>query len=256
MVNRVIFQVAILIGCCQASTPYISGMVTSNESFLYGKFSARMQVPSQKGSTSGFFTMWNGPDYDYVKWNSIEMEVVPSLGSTPLSIDLSYGDGNDRVQYQNYDPNTQPGDEYHLYEFTWTPNEVAFFFDGYHLESYYKGHPGVDNQTKHQNIELNLWAPRSDAHTEDWSAGRDDTTMPWYLKCDYVEYSSWDSSSDTFSFEWREDFNKLDTGKWKVANDEGFDQNLSTYKNSQVFVEDGKLVLKNEPYQPWAVFLN
>ena len=56
-----------------------------------------MMAPDQKGSTIGFFTQWTGPDYDYTKWNSVEMEIVPSLSSTPLSLDLSYGDGTDRI---------------------------------------------------------------------------------------------------------------------------------------------------------------
>ena len=73
--------------------------MTSTEQFLYGKFVAKMFAPDVKGSTTGFFTQWTGPDWDYVKWNSVEMEVVPSLEPTPLSLDLSYGDGNDRIQY-------------------------------------------------------------------------------------------------------------------------------------------------------------
>ena len=78
-------------------------------------------------------------------------------------------------------------------------------YNGEVMKTFAKGHPGVDNQNKSQNIMFNLWAPRSDAHEADWSAGRDDTTMPWFAKCDYIEYYSW-SGDDEFEFEWREDF--------------------------------------------------
>ena len=47
--------------------------------------------------------MWNGPNYDYLKWNSIEMEIVPSVGPLDLSLDLSYGNGEERLQYINFD---------------------------------------------------------------------------------------------------------------------------------------------------------
>lgn len=82
-----------------AATPYVSGQITSTEKFLYGKFVAKMSVPYKKGSTTGFFTQWTGPNWDYTRWNSVEMEVVPSLDTSPLSLDLSYGDGNDRLQW-------------------------------------------------------------------------------------------------------------------------------------------------------------
>merc|ERR1719362_462271 len=81
-----------------ATTPYISGQVTTNDTVRYGKFVAKIQAPDAKGSTTGFFSQWTGPNWDYTLWESIEMEVVPSLEGHPLSLDLSYGDGNDRLQ--------------------------------------------------------------------------------------------------------------------------------------------------------------
>ena len=56
-----------------------------------------MSIPFEKGSTTGFFSQWTGPDWDYVYWNSVEIEVVPSLEPASISTDLSYGDGNDRI---------------------------------------------------------------------------------------------------------------------------------------------------------------
>ena len=92
-------SVALLASAASAvSTKYISGQVTTNETVKYGKFVAKIQAPEAKGSTTGFFTQWTGPNWDYTRWESIEMEVVPSLEGHPLSLDLSYGDGNDRLQ--------------------------------------------------------------------------------------------------------------------------------------------------------------
>lgn len=214
-----------------------------------------MTGPDEFGSTVGFFTQWTGPDWDYLQWNSVEMEIVPSLKPTPLSLDLSYGDGNDRIQYQNYDPKTNPGDGAHIYEFIWTPNEVTFSVDGTILKSYQKGHPGVDNQTKSQNIMFNMWAPDWYAHTEDWSKGRDDSTMPWFAKCDYIEYHSWDADTDTFEHQWTEDFDTLDLKKWKVAQNEGFGENLATYMDTQVYAEDGQVVLKLDKTSHPSLFM-
>ena len=79
---------------------------------------------------------------------------------------------------------------------------------------------------------FNMWAPTFDAHKDDWSKGRDESTMPWTASCDYIEYYRYDSQSDDFVLGWRDDFNYLDSSKWKVSDNEGFDQNLATYKNT------------------------
>ena len=80
-----------------AAAPYVSGQISSNETFLYGKFRAKVSGPDTKGSCVGFFSQYNGPDL-MAKWNSVEIEIVPSVEGTPLSLDLSYGDGKDRQQ--------------------------------------------------------------------------------------------------------------------------------------------------------------
>ena len=81
-----------------ASTPYISGEITSTREFMYGRFVGKMTCPDRAGSTIGFFTEYNQPVFNIGNWESIEMEIVPSLEPTPLSLDLSYGDGTYRIQ--------------------------------------------------------------------------------------------------------------------------------------------------------------
>ena len=102
---------------------------------MYGKFRAKVTGPGTKGSTIGFFSQWNGQDWSVGKWNSVEIELVPSLTPTPTSLDLSYGDGVNRIQEQNYD-SFDAGNTAHIYEFTWTPNAVTFSADDKLLKSY------------------------------------------------------------------------------------------------------------------------
>uniref|UniRef100_A0A7S3MIW7 Uncharacterized protein n=1 Tax=Favella ehrenbergii TaxID=182087 RepID=A0A7S3MIW7_9SPIT len=91
---------------------------------------------------------------------------------------------------------------------------------------------------------FNMWAPDVHAHDEDWSKGRDDSTLPWYAKADWIEYHAWDPHTDTFHLEWRDEFDHLDHNRWSVPDNFGFDGNLSTYMASQVYVQDSQLVLK------------
>ena len=116
------------------NTPYVSGQISSTEAYLYGKFIAKVKTPDVKGATIGFFTQ----NWQWTKWVSIEMEIVPSMEPTPLSLDLSYADPshNTRTEYQNFVPNFEPDDDYHLYEFRWTPKEVSYYVDGQLYKSY------------------------------------------------------------------------------------------------------------------------
>ena len=110
---------------------------------MYGKFRAKVTGPGTKGSTIGFFSQWNGPNIN-ANWNSVEIEIVPSLAPTPVSLDLSYGDGHDRQQEQNYD-SFDPKNLSHVYEFTWTPHEVTFSADDKVLRKNVRGDPFVDH---------------------------------------------------------------------------------------------------------------
>ena len=201
----------ISIGALAANAaPYKSGQISTKETFLYGKFRAKVTAPGTKGSCTGFFTQWSGPNMG-PEWNSLEIEIVPSVEGTPLSLDLSYGNGVSRQEGHHTYTDFDAGSDSHIYEFTWSPNRVTFSVDDKLLKEYKKGDPYVDNANRRQNIQFNMWAPRSDAHPEaDWNKGLDESTFPWYAKMDWVEYYSWDSSSDDFQLQWHDNFDWLD----------------------------------------------
>ena len=93
-----------------------------------------------------------------------------------------------------------------------------------------------------------MWAPRFDAHDNaDWSAGRDDSTMPWFAEFDYIEYSKWVPETDSFEYVWRDEFDgdHLDFNKWMIYDKTGgFTENLSTYRNTQIYTENGTCKIK------------
>ena len=80
-----------VIGVAQAG--YTSGSVSSYEKFTYGKFITRMRAPDQKGTVSAFFTYWDGPGFFPGGWNELDIEIAPSMGEDPLSLNVIYGDG-------------------------------------------------------------------------------------------------------------------------------------------------------------------
>ena len=79
-----------------------SGSVSTYEKFSYGKFVTRMKAPNRKGTVSSFFTYWDGPGFYPGGWNEIDFEVVPSVEDHPLSTNIIYGDGHNKLEDHDY----------------------------------------------------------------------------------------------------------------------------------------------------------
>ena len=87
---------------------------------------------------------------------------------------------------------------------------------------------------------MNFWTPC----WSPWNDYFDDAAMPWYAKYDFVEVYDYDLDKKDFKLRWRDDFNSWDTKKWYASDNWGFENNSSLFMGSQVYVEDGNLVLK------------
>ena len=55
---------------------------------------------------------------------------------------------------------------------------------------------------------------------------------------------TWDSGSGDYIQLWRDDFDFLDTARWRVSDGWSFDHNSSTFTKDNVYTEDGALVLR------------
>lgn len=87
---------------------------------------------------------------------------------------------------------------------------------------------------------MNFWTPC----WSPWNDYFDDAEMPWYAKYDFVEVYDYDVDKKNFTLRWRDDFDTFDTKKWYASDNWGFENNSSLFMSSQVYVEDGNLVLK------------
>jgi len=87
---------------------------------------------------------------------------------------------------------------------------------------------------------MNFWTPC----WEPWNDYFDDAEMPWYAKYDYIEVHDYDHDTKDFKLRWKDDFNTFDSHKWYASDNWGFENNSSLFMSSQVYVEEGNLVLK------------
>ena len=132
-----------------------------------------------------------------------------------------------------------PGTDWHEYAFEWTPDYVAWFYDGQEVNRKTDTN-SVDDLDKEQRLMMNFWTPTFDK----WGNGFSNTGMPWYAKYDYVETYTWNGSG--FDFHWRDDFDSFDDSRWYKSDGWSFAGNSTTFYASQVYTEGGALVLKME----------
>ena len=219
-------------GVAQAN--YLSGEVRSQEWFTYGKFVAKMQNPGKLGTVQSFFT-YTAQDWPH-GWNEIDVEIVPSVTENPFSMNIIWKDG---AQDHNYATGFHPSSDWITYSVEWTPDSVSWYVND-KLVRKTEGTEDVHFLSMPSQLMMNFWTPM----WSPWNDFFDDAEMPWYAKYDFVEVYDYDQSSKQFNLRWRDDFNTWDTKKWYASDNWGFDNNSSLFKSSQVYVEDGNLVLK------------
>jgi len=235
-----------VLGVAQAN--YKSGSVSTYEKFTYGKFVTRMKAPNKKGTVSSFFTYWDGPGFYAGGWNELDVEIVPSVEGTPLSTNVIFGDGTNKLEKHDYVDQFNPKDEWHTYQFEWTPHYISFSIDGKEIR-HLSGDSvdAVKLMNKEQSVRMNFWTPTFHS----WGQGMLPAEMPWYVLYDYVEVFTYNEHNNEFEFHWRDDFNNFDAGRWHKASG-GFEANSSVFYPSQVYTSGGNLVLKMEPMESHA----
>ena len=175
-----------------SATSFRSGSVSTYEHFTYGKFVTRMKAPNRKGTVTSFFTYWDGPDFTPDQWNELDIEVVPSVERNPLSMNMIFGDGHDKIESHDYAHGFHPLEEWHVYEMEWTPSYVRWIVDGVEVRHSSAHHDSaVEHMNKAQSLRMNFWTPTFHS----WGKDLDPVDMPWYALYDYVEVFTWDEDS-------------------------------------------------------------
>ena len=220
-----------------------SGAVTGFEKFTYGKFVTRMRAPDKKGTVSSFFTYWNGPDFYPGGWNELDIEIVPSVSKNPFSMNVIFGDGHSKRETHDYKAGFDPKTDWHIYEMAWTPDFIAWSIDYKEVRRIDKSDPSIKLTDKPQSVMMNFWTPTF----KSWAQGFDAKDMPWDVEYDYVETYVYNTETKGFDFNWRDNFNTFDTSRWHKSDNTTFDANSTTFRASQAFIKEGKLVLRMEP---------
>ena len=201
------FAITLVATAGVALADFKSGSVATYEKYTYGKFVSKMKNPNKDGTVASFYTYWDGPGFYPGGWNEIDMNVVPSVKDTPMSTNVIYGDGHNKIENHKYADRAVADNDWHTYAMEWTPEYISFSVDGRRVRRIEKDdYESVHFMHKAQSLRMNFWTPTFHA----WGADFTDEDMPWYLLFDYVEAYKYNPDTNNFDLDWRDDFNEFD----------------------------------------------
>lgn len=126
---------------------YTSARITTKNKgdWKYGKFQARIKVPSAGGTWPAFWMMPTNSVYG--GWpNSGEMDIMEHYGCDPGHVESTVHNStynwNGGIPPTSYGMDTNATSEFYVYEMIWTEDQLNFYVDDSYLGTYFKSTGG------------------------------------------------------------------------------------------------------------------
>ena len=237
----------------------------TNDTWMYGKFEARMMMAAGSGTVSSMFLYHND---SYLGGNEPWVEVdIEILGKNPNSfqsnIITGYGPGDGQpnrkiTSEQHHTISPASNASFHTYGMEWTPEYVAWTLDGNVVRKTLRGatdgcfnsnqqQTSCNNQVeslgkKPQGLRFNLWS----AYATDWVGNFDESKLPLYQYINWVKVYEYkkgegDNGSD-FKLLWTDNFDTFDDSRWSKA-DWTFEENRVDLTPNNIYTKDGMVIL-------------
>ena len=232
---------------------YSGAELYTSETWMYGKFEARMKMAAVSGSVSSMF-LYHNDSYlgGNEPWVEVDIEILgKNPGSFQSNIITGYGPGNgqpDRkvTSEKHHQISPASNEAFHTYGMEWTPDYVAWTLDGQIVRKTVKGQ-GDNNQVqdlgkKPQGLRFNLWS----AEDAGWVGAFDDSKLPVYQFINWVKVYEYkpgqgENGSD-FKLAWTDNFDSFDNSRWQKG-DWTFDGNRVDISPSNIFTKDGMAII-------------
>ena len=123
---------------------FTSGRINTAGRFTqqYGRFEARVKMPSGKGIWPAFWTL--GDDIGSVNWPTCgEIDIMEAVNDVTVNHGSAHGpgySGGNPLTGTIRAPSGSFADDFHLYAIEWEPNEIRWFVDG----TMYERHTSAD----------------------------------------------------------------------------------------------------------------
>lgn len=218
--------------------------IYTRETFMYGRFEARMKMAYTPGSVSSMFIYYNNSDIAGSKlWNEIDIEIV-GKDSLKFQSNIITGNRDAKItseERHSLSPVAAFNTDYHTFMIDWTPDSVVWYVDGVKMRCTKTNEAGTDQVTaltQRQSLRFNLWA----SEVEEWVGVLKPSKLPVSQYIDYVKVYSYDTEKQEFSEEplWIDDFESFNSTRWSKGD---WPIGMVRLKPANVDVKDGKLVL-------------
>jgi beta-glucanase (GH16 family) len=233
----------ILVGLCSAmslySKDYKGAEIYSKESVLYGRFEMRMQACTGSGILSTFFLYKGGSEQAGTFWEEIDIEIFGKNNAKGFQSNIITDGltGGLKMAEEKHNYSFSLADTFHIYALEWTPDYVAWFFDG--VEVRRDSTPQVKTLVNPESYRFNTWVSNSAS----WAGSFNPSVLPQKQYVDWLKYYSYNENSDTvFQLKWVDNFDTFDTKRWSKAT-WTFSSNLVDFSANNVTIENGVLVL-------------
>jgi len=212
-----------------------SAELSTTQSYLYGRFEARIRFAPGDGIVSSFFLWKNGSEQAGAFWNELDFEKVAA--DCHMTTNARYGNPSANHSQTNALTVDICG-SYHDYRFEWTPTYIAWSVD----EQEFRRDTGAtatafsQNATAGMQFHFNVW-PGNSTFGGNFNA----SILPVHEYIIWVQYSSF--ANGTFTPVWKEEFDAgtLPSG-WTLGNFAS-PFNLSTHSPANVSFVNGIAVL-------------
>ncbi len=221
---------------------YRGAELFSNESIKYGRFEMRMRVAYGSGTLSTFFLYYDNSWVGLPEpWQEIDLEVL-GKNNDQFQSNIITGDASGRVTSEEiHNCGTNISEGYHTYTVEWTPDYIAWYFDGNLLRKT-TGQQVTDCQQKNMSYRFNIWI----ANIVSWVGTFNPSILPLYQYINWLKYYTYTPGSGEngtdFTFAWQEDFNTFDSNRWGKG-DWTFDENLVDFYPDNIVVKEGYCIL-------------
>jgi beta-glucanase (GH16 family) len=187
-----------LIGPDGVARNYTSARINTASHFAqkYGRFEARIKLPSGKGIWPAFWLL--GDDHETNHWpNCGEIDILETIGSPTTMYSTIHGPGYSASKGPstkfNLPANEQVDTAFHLYAVEWSPNDLKFFFDDHLIV---ERTPADLPPDTHWVYDHPFYVLLNFAVGGNWPGNPDATTaFPQQMLVDYVRVYSLDSAT-------------------------------------------------------------